>query len=337
MKPMRMLRFVASGAARVVDSRALYAQLVMTQDCNLSCAYCNEYTVGAPHVPVQDLFARIDRLDELGVLVYDLLGGEPLLHPGLADLVRHIKRKRGGVNLANVISNGFLLTEDKIAGLNDARLDLMQLSVDSVKPGPDSMKSLKSLLPRLDLLADKACFTVKIQTVLTESTAREYGEFREILAAYPFDFSFSLLHEAGGRIAIGGEKFSALLNHHGLWGGMQLYRDHVESLLQGDYSRPWRCLGGSKFLYVTADGIIQWCSQQPGDALPLARATPADLKRARAHKPCEEGCALGCARLVSHALGEPLKTAGVSLATLAGIGGKQTEGNRRVSPMPDVA
>ncbi|MDX8411794.1 MAG: radical SAM protein [Mariprofundaceae bacterium] len=337
MKAMRMLRFVASGAARVVDSRALYAQLVMTRDCNLSCAYCNEYDTGAPHVAMQDLLSRIDRLDELGVLVYDLLGGEPLLHPGLADLVRHIKRKHGGVNLANVISNGFLLTEEKITSLNAAGLDLMQLSVDSVRPGPDSMKSLKSLLPKLDLLARQARFTVKIQTVLTESTAQEYGEFRDMLEAYPFDFSFSLLHEAGGKIAIAGEVFAQLLDRHDLWGGMRLYRDHAEALLRGEDSKPWRCLGGSKFLYVTAGGVIQWCSQQPGDALPLARTTPADLKRAHVHKPCEEGCALGCARLVSHALGEPLKTAGASLATLAGVGGKQPAGERRVSPAPDVA
>ena len=149
MKPMRMLPFVASGAARVVDSRALYAQLVVTRDCNLSCAYCNEYDSGAPHPFAQELMARIDRLDDLGVMVLGLLGGEPLMHPDLPGLVRHIKSKRGGVNLANVISNGFLLTEEKITGLNDAGLDLMQLSVDSVRPGPDSMKSLKSLMPGL--------------------------------------------------------------------------------------------------------------------------------------------------------------------------------------------
>lgn len=327
MNAARMIRFIASGASRVVDSRALYAQLVVTRDCNLNCAYCNEFTPGATHVQLKDLLARIDRLDELGVIVFDLLGGEPLIHPDLPEVVARIKAKRGGANLANVVTNGFLLTDESIAALNTAGLDLLQLSVDSVRPGSDSMKSLKSLLPKLDLLASRARFAVKIQTVLTEAAASEYGEFRRILADYPFDFSFSLLHEAGGRIATTGEVFAQLFDRHDLWGGMRLYRDHARALLMGDDSRSWRCLGGSKFVYVTADGVIQWCSQQSGDEIPLMRATRADLRRARAHKPCERGCALGCARLVSHALGAPVKTAAVSLATVAGIiGGRPSKG-----------
>ena len=158
-----------------------------------------------------------------------------------------------------------------------------------------------------------------------------------MLADYPFEISFSLLHEGGGKITIGGEDFAQILDQHDLWGGMRLYRDHAEALLRGDHSRPWRCLGGSKFLYVAADGVIQWCSQQLGHEVPLMHATPADLKCAHVHKPCEEGCALGCARLVSHALGEPVKTAAQSLAMLAGIGRRQTAGERPASTAPESA
>ena len=77
-------QFVLTGAKRVMDSRPMYAQVVVTDDCNLTCEYCDEYTPGGPIVPLTDLKARVDKLDELGVLVYDFLGGEPLLHPGLA-------------------------------------------------------------------------------------------------------------------------------------------------------------------------------------------------------------------------------------------------------------
>src|SRR5215467_11680878 len=73
------LRFILAGAKRVFDSRPLYAQVVVTDDCNLTCAYCDEYTPGAPIIPLAQLQQRIDHLDALGVRVYDLLGGEPLL------------------------------------------------------------------------------------------------------------------------------------------------------------------------------------------------------------------------------------------------------------------
>jgi hypothetical protein len=37
------------------------------------------------------------------------------------------------------------------------------------------------------------------------------------------------------------------------------------------------------------------------------------------HKACEPGCAVGCARLVSHALARPLKTLQTSLTLVARI------------------
>jgi len=77
---------------------------------------------GAPHVPTDELRHRIDKLDELGVLVYDILGGEPVMHPDLPALVAYTKSKQNGANLVTVISNGFLLTADIIDALNEAGL-----------------------------------------------------------------------------------------------------------------------------------------------------------------------------------------------------------------------
>ncbi|MDQ6999535.1 MAG: radical SAM protein [Mariprofundus sp.] len=319
MTPLQKTAFIAHAAKRLFDDKALYAQLVITRNCNLSCAYCNEYTAGAPHIPADTLLERIDKLDALGVLIYDILGGEPLMHPVLPELVAHIKAKQHGANLATIISNGFLLTSDIIAALNVAGLDLMQISVDSVQPGSQSMKSLKSLLPKLKMLAEQAQFTVKVQTVLTEETAAEYENFRQLLADLPFEFSFSFLHEAGGKIAITGPQYLDLFDHQQLWGGMKLYEEHARALLAGDFSKSWQCLGGSKFLYINTNGHIQWCSQQSGTDLPLAQATEQNLAVSHCHKPCEAGCAVGCSRLISHALGEPLKSIKTGLRTIARI------------------
>src|SRR5208282_5030782 len=127
-------RFVVTGAKRVFDSRPMYAQVVVTDDCNLTCSYCDEYTPGGPSVPIAELKNRIDKLDDLGVLVYDFLGGEPLLHRDLPAAVHHAKSKRGGSNLVTISTNGFFVTRDLIADLNGSGLDCMQLSLDSVEP-----------------------------------------------------------------------------------------------------------------------------------------------------------------------------------------------------------
>ena len=318
------LKFVLTGAKRVFDSRPMYAQVVVTDDCNLTCSYCDEYTPGAPIIPLETLKARIDKLDELGVLVYDFLGGETMMHPQIAELVAHTKSKRGGSNLATIITNGFLLTEASIEALNKAGLDFMQVSVDSLNRTDWSDKALKSILPRLKVLAQKAKFTVEIQTVLNDLTLDTYGEFRETLKDYPFAFGFSIMHGKGGKVAIKGEKFLGILEKYGVFEGVNFYGEHLKEMLRGDFSRKWKCLGGFKFVYLNANGGIQWCSQQRAKMKDLMSLTPKAMRENNHHKPCEAGCALGCVRMVSHTLGEPLKHAGASIKLALGMSQKKT-------------
>jgi MoaA/NifB/PqqE/SkfB family radical SAM enzyme len=328
------LKFVLTGAKRVVDSRPMYAQVVVTDDCNLTCSYCDEYTPGAPIIPLEEMKARIDKLDELGVLVYDFLGGETMMHPQIAELVSHTKSKRGGSNLATIITNGFLLTQESIHRLNDAGLDFMQVSVDSLNRTDWSDKALKSILPRLKVLAQEARFTVEIQTVLNDLTLDTYAEFRETLKDYPFAFGFSVMHGKGGKIAIKGEKFLDILEKYGVFEGVNFYGEHLKEMLRGDFSRKWKCLGGFKFLYVNAAGGVQWCSQQRAKMKPLMTLTPAQLRENDHHKPCERGCSLGCVRMVSHTLGEPLKTMGASVKLAVGMSRKQTNAPARQAAAP---
>lgn len=318
------LRFVLTGAKRVFDSRPMYAQLVVTDDCNLTCTYCDEYTTGAPIIPLEELKGRIDKLDELGVQVYDFLGGETMMHPEIAELVRHTKSKRAGSNLATIITNGFLLTEKNIRALNEAGLDFMQVSIDSLRPTEWSNKSLKSVLPRLHLLAKEARFTVEIQTILNDLTLETYDEFRATLKDFPFAFGFSVMHDNGGQIAIKGEKFLAVLEKYGVFEGVNFYGDHLKEMLRGDFSRPWKCLGGFKVLYINSAGGVQWCSQQRACVIPLMELTPQRLRVNDHHKPCEAGCSLGCVRMVSHTLGEPLKTMGASVKLAVGMSQRKT-------------
>lgn len=319
-------RFALTGFKRLFDSRPVHAQIVLTYECNLACGYCHEFTHGAPVTPYETILRRIDALESLGAIAYDLLGGEPLMHPRIVDIVRRVKATNGGVNFVTLITNAFKLTPELIDGFNDAQLDCMQVSVDRVDPEPDYPKSLRSVLPKLSLLAERARFPVKIQTVLTEATWAQYPQFRELLAPFDFEFSFSLLHDHNGRIGIQGAHFAEILDRHELFPGLKFFRRHAKEMLVGDFSRPWKCLGGFKYLYVNPDGTTQYCSQMPGECLPVEKLTPADLRRANVHKSCEAGCALGCVRTVSHAMGNPLSTLGTSLEILRDFIGRRHDG-----------
>ncbi len=68
--------------------RGFFVQFYPTLRCNLSCSFC--FNRGLPTLPDADPgdFSRmLDRLEESGVAALDLLGGEPTLHPRLAELV----------------------------------------------------------------------------------------------------------------------------------------------------------------------------------------------------------------------------------------------------------
>ena len=143
--------------------RPIVAQIIVTRRCNLACAYCSEYDRCSDPVPTASLLRRIDRLAELGTTVITLSGGEPLLHPDLDRIVARI-RERGA--LAALLTNGTLLTEERVRRLNRAGLDYLQISIDNRAPDAVSKKSLSVLDHRLVWLASLAEFQVTINSVV---------------------------------------------------------------------------------------------------------------------------------------------------------------------------
>jgi pyruvate-formate lyase-activating enzyme len=138
------------------------AHLIAIRRCNLSCAYCNEYDKISKPIPLEVMFRRIDRLAALGTTIITISGGEPLLHPELEEIVHRIRQR--GI-LAGLITNGYLLTPQRIDHLNRAGLDHLQISIDNVLPDDVSKKSLRVLDRKLRLLARDAIFQVSINYI----------------------------------------------------------------------------------------------------------------------------------------------------------------------------
>ena len=109
--------------ARAMQSgtHPILAQMVPIRRCNLDCSYCNEYDKVSSPVPLDVMLRRIDRLADFGTTIITLSGGEPTLHPDLDLLIRRI-RERGAI--ATLITNGYLLTPERIRRLNARRARL---------------------------------------------------------------------------------------------------------------------------------------------------------------------------------------------------------------------
>jgi MoaA/NifB/PqqE/SkfB family radical SAM enzyme len=272
------------------------AQLIVTRRCNLSCGYCSEYDNVSEPVPVEDLKRRIDALHRLGAANITLLGGEPLMHPDIAEIVVYAGHKSN----VSLVTNGFLLRNSVIESLNRAGLNNLTVSIDTLHADPSRyiQKSLRSLRTRLERLRNLARFDVHVTAVLCESSRDDFLELIDEIKAFGFRMSVNLIHNAKGYVTIGGEPYIELYEEFYRRGRPFSYLDYDygKKLLEGE--RPdWKCRAGARYLYVDEYGKVQLCASQMGRlGKPIEEYTSADLdEQSRTYKGCEEGCSVGCA------------------------------------------
>jgi MoaA/NifB/PqqE/SkfB family radical SAM enzyme len=286
----------------------LLVQIIPIRRCNIDCGYCNEYDKVSSPVPTGTMMRRIDKLAELGTSVVAFSGGEPMLHPDLDDLIRHI-RARG--MMAGLITNGYFLVPKRIDELNGAGLDFLQISIDNVEPDEVSKKSLRVLDRKLQDLRGHAEFDVNINSVLgggiknpedartINTRARELG----------FSTSIGIIHDGSGRLKPLGPGERAVFDavSAGINGPWQIFKNlysgitNFQDNLADGQPNEWRCRAGARYLYVCEEGLVHYCSQQRGyPSVPLESYTTDDIRREFVTpKSCAPYCTVGCVHRVS--------------------------------------
>jgi MoaA/NifB/PqqE/SkfB family radical SAM enzyme len=328
---VRMARVIAN--AMRSRQHPILAQIVPMRRCNLSCTYCNEFDKTSAPVPTGEMIARIDRLADLGTSMVDLSGGEPLLHPEL-DLLSKRIRQRG--MMAGLLTNGYLLSVDRIQRLNRAGLDRLQISIDNVVPDDVSVKSLKVLDRKLEWLAGHAQFDVNINTVVGNGIGRPDDALTIARRAIELGFgtSVGVIHDGSGQIvALDAERRRVHETISRLSRNFYAHaHDHVfqKNLIAGQANH-WHCRAGARYLYVCEDGLVHWCSQQRGTpGIPLAQYGQADIDREYASgKSCAPHCTISCVHRVS--LLDEIRSAPIdSLTRLSAPGGDRAPGSVRL-------
>ncbi|MBA3915296.1 MAG: radical SAM protein [Acidobacteriales bacterium] len=294
------------GAEKVVRALAdtdhpLLAHIVPIRRCNLACKYCNEYDDFSKPVPLETMFWRVDKLAELGTSVITISGGEPLLHPQLDEIIRRIRRRR---MVAGLITNGYLLVEERIQRLNRAGLEWLQISIDNVTPDDVSKKSLKVLDKKLQLLAEFAEFHVNINSVVGGGVSNPNDALSIGKRALGLGFSstIGIIHDGEGQLQPLGEEDRRVYHEmksleRRSFTRVNAFQDNIA------LGRPnqWRCRAGSRYLYICEDGLVHYCSQQRGyPGVPLESYTTADIRREYlTEKGCAPHCTVSCVHQVS--------------------------------------
>ena len=296
----REWKMIAKGLAST--RHTVLAHIIPMRRCNLACAYCNEYDAVSQPVPLEEMFRRIDKLAALGTTVITISGGEPLLHPDLDEIIRHIRQHH---MIAGLITNGYLLTAERIQRLNRAGLEHLQISIDNVTPDDVSKKSLKVLDKKLQLLAEHAEFHVNINSVVGGGIRSPYDALVIGRRARQLGFTSTvgIIHNGDGQLQPLNPEERTVYHEmkameKGSYSRVNGFQDNIAM------GRPnnWRCRAGGRYLYICEDGLVHYCSQQRGyPGKPLAEYTFEDIRREYfAEKSCAPHCTVSCVHQISY-------------------------------------
>jgi MoaA/NifB/PqqE/SkfB family radical SAM enzyme len=247
------------------------------------------------------MIRRVDQLGDLGTSVITISGGEPLLHPQLDDIIHHMRKRR---IVSGLITNGYLLTPDRVQKLNRAGLEWLQISIDNVNPDEVSKKSLKVLDRKLQVLAEHADFHVNINSVVGSGVSHPQDALTIGKRALELGFSstIGIIHDGTGQVQpLNDEERRVYHEMKSLekrsFTRVNAFQDNIA------LGRPnqWRCRAGGRYLYICEDGLVHYCSQQRGyPGIPLEKYTLADLRREfHTEKSCAPHCTVSCVHQVS--------------------------------------
>jgi MoaA/NifB/PqqE/SkfB family radical SAM enzyme len=308
VRRQRKLRFLRTrarelkmiGKALISTKHPVLVHVIPMRRCNLDCGYCNEYDQVSKPVPIEEMKRRLDYLAAMGTSIITISGGEPLMHPELEEVIRHI-RKHGMI--AGMITNGFLLSKERIASLNAAGLEHLQISIDNVVPDEVSKKSLKTLDSRLEWLSELAVFQVNINSVLGSGVKNPEDAMTIARRAIALGFTSTvgIIHDGMGQLkALSGrqiEIFEEIMNLGKR--SFSRFNEFQHNVARGK-EHNWRCRSGSRYLYICEDGLVHWCSQQRGyPGIPLSQYTTEMRHREYfTDKSCGPRCTVSCVQQI---------------------------------------
>ncbi|MFO7751467.1 MAG: 12,18-didecarboxysiroheme deacetylase [Desulfobacteraceae bacterium] len=115
----------------------------MTQRCNLKCVHCYAQSEDISYdneLTEDQSYKMLDDLADFGVPVVLFSGGEPLVHPRLADYAAYaVKRGMRAV----ISTNGTLITREKARTLKEIGLSYVGISMDGLEPVHDEFRGIK--------------------------------------------------------------------------------------------------------------------------------------------------------------------------------------------------
>ena len=218
----------AMGRAACLGADSVALTICPTMNCNFDCPYCFErHRPGRMSKEVQDdVVSLAERMldfcrgKKLNVVWF---GGEPLLEAGvierLSERLMTVAEQKHADYTAEIVTNGYLLTQKNVDMLARYKVDFCQITIDSLGAAHDAVRHLKgggATFKRItdNLRSVKIPFRVSIRQNVQESNldeVPEVGEYVRKLAeesgnqitCYPSPVTANgAAKERGGRVSL---------------------------------------------------------------------------------------------------------------------------------------
>lgn len=168
----------------------------VTYNCNATCHYCqwgNNKTPGRVNQADEYIYISNEILNHLGTERIVFSGGEPLLRKDLENIIAYYKQ----TNVVSIvtITNGFLLTKQRIESLINAGLTGIAFSIDSFETEPafDTRAYNKIQIDKVKsnfiyVLSLKEKYKLEIGINIVISSANIYNKHIENLISFANNF-----------------------------------------------------------------------------------------------------------------------------------------------------
>ncbi len=185
--------FALKALINIIKSRYSPVPLVIchniTYKCNLRCKFCRFWRIESQEneLTLEEIQGIIDESKELGAIIYNVWGTEPLMREDLLNCLRYAKEK--GLK-TSLITNGTLL-EKKVEEISNL-VDYLVISVDGMNDTYEKIRgaSFKTVLKALEKIRE-----YKIKTTLNYVICGlNLGDVRETVS-FASDMGFYITFE----------------------------------------------------------------------------------------------------------------------------------------------
>lgn len=180
--------------------RTQRVKIVTGLKCNIQCVFCYyRDNLNAPNRSFEDIKKDVDYAFSKGIREVDFSGGEPTLHPKLAELIQYCKDK--GIETVCIITNGIRLSKMGFAeSLKKAGLDEILFSVHGATADiHDDITKVNGSHEKISRALENAVsqgITVRVNTVVNKINVETLPDIARFVMKYkPLQVNFITVND----------------------------------------------------------------------------------------------------------------------------------------------